>query len=114
MQPVPSALCCLLNQFAPLFSRRVWAHARVLLVGAILAPGLRTVAAILRIMGLAHTRRSRRYRRVLNRAAWSSRAAGRVLLRLLIGTFAPDGPLVVGLDETLERRTGKKIAATGV
>jgi DDE superfamily endonuclease len=114
MPTVPPPLCSLLEQFAPLFSRRVWAHAQVLLVGAILAPGIRTVAAILRIMGLAHTRRFQRFHRVLNRDRWSSRAASRVLVQLLVATFAPAGPLIVGLDETLERRRGKRIAAKGV
>jgi DDE superfamily endonuclease len=107
-------LCSVLTPFTPLFSRRVWAHVQVLLIGAILAPGIRTVASALRIMGLAHTRRFQRYHRVLNRDRWSSRAASRALLRLLVDAFAPDGPLGVGLDETLERRKGKKIAAKGV
>jgi hypothetical protein len=107
-------VCCLLSQFAPPFSGRVWHHAQVLLVGAILAPGIRTVAAVLRIMGLARARRFQRYHRVLNRDRWSGRAVSRVLLRLLIETFAPGGPVVLGLDETLERRKGKKIAAKGV
>lgn len=107
-------LAAVLTQFAPLFSRRVWAHAQLLLIGAILAPGIRTVTAILRVMGLAHTRRFQRYHRVLSRARWSSRAASRVLLRLLVDTFVPAGPVIVGLDETLERRWGKKIAAKGV
>jgi hypothetical protein len=51
---------------------------------------------------------------VLNRAAWSSREASRVLVELLVEAFVPEGPLVVGIDETLERRKGKKIAAKGV
>ena len=110
----PRTLAALLAQFAPLFSRRVWAHAQVVLLGAILAPGRRTVAAILRVMGLAHTRRFQRYHRLLNRARWSSRAASRLPVRLLVDTFVPDGPVIVGLDETLERRWGKKIAANGV
>jgi hypothetical protein len=34
---------------------------------------------------------------------------------LLVRTFLPDGdPLVIGVDETLERRRGTKIAAKGV
>jgi hypothetical protein len=100
--------------FVPLFSRRVWCHAQVLLVGAILAPGIRTVAAVLRVMGLSQIRPFQRYHRVLNRAVWSSLAVSRVLLGLLVATFAPTGPIVLGIDDTLERRWGKKIAAKGV
>ena len=46
---------------------------------------------------------------------WSSVKASRVLLGLLVEMFVPEGdPLIVGIDETLERRWGKKIAAKGV
>jgi hypothetical protein len=65
-------------------------------------------------MGLGQTEHFQRYHRLLNRAVWSGREASRVLLSLLVKTFAADGPLVIGLDETLERRYGKKIAAKGV
>ncbi len=114
MPTLPPAMILLLRPFVPLFSKRVWAHVQVLLVGAILAPAQRTVTAALRIVGLAQTPHFQRYHRVLNRASWSALAASRVLLRLLVATFLPDGPLVIGVDETLERRTGAKIAAKGV
>jgi len=78
------------------------------------APGKRTVSAALRVMGLGQTEHFQRYHRVLNRAVWSGREASRVLLRLLVRTFVPSGPLVIGVDETLERRWGKKIAAKGI
>ena len=100
--------------FAPLFSKRVWQHVQLLLTGSILAPGKRTVASALRAVGLDKEKRYCRYHRVLNRAAWSSREASRVLLGLLVEAFVPDGPLVVGVDETLERRQGKKIAPKGI
>jgi len=104
-----------LAPFAPLFSKRVWQHAQVLLAGAILAPGRRTVGSALRAMGLDREKRFHRYHRVLSRASWSGREVGRVLLGLLVEAFVPEGdPLVVGIDETLERRWGKKIAAKGV
>ena len=114
MPTLPAAMIPVLAAFAPLFSRRVWGHAQVLLAGAILAPAQRTVAAALRVMGLAHGTQFHRYHRVLSRARWSSPAASRVLLRLLVAAFAPAGPLVVGVDETLERRRGKKIAPEGI
>lgn len=115
MRTLPPKMVQALAPFAPLFSERVWRHAQLLLVGAILAPGRRTVSSTLRAMGLDQEKRFHRYHRVLSRARWSSREASRVLLGLLVKAFVPEGcPLVVGIDETLERRWGKKIAAKGV
>ena len=53
MPPLPEAIILVLAPFAPLFSPRVWRHAQVLLLGAMLAPGARTVTAALRVMGLS-------------------------------------------------------------
>jgi hypothetical protein len=114
MRTLPAQMLHLLNPFMPLFSRRVWPHVQVLLAGAVLTPGKRTVSAALRVMGLGQTEHFQRYHRVLNRAVWSGREASRVLLRLLVKTFVSNGPLVIGVDETLERRWGKKIAAKGI
>jgi hypothetical protein len=115
MRTLPATMIRLLAPFAPLFSERVFRHAQVLLAGTILAPGRRTVSSALRAMGLGHHKRFHRYHRVLSRASWSSREVSRVLLGLLLEAFVPEGgPLVVGIDETLERRYGKKISARGV
>ena len=116
MRTLPAEMIRVLAPFAPLFSKRVFEHVQVLLAGAILAPGKRTVSSALRVMGLDQQKRFHRYHRVLSRAAWSSREASRVLLDLLVEAFVPEegAPLVVGIDETLERRQGKKIAAKGI
>jgi len=114
MPTLPPAMLQLLLPFAPLFSRRVWRHALVLVAGTILAPGKRTVCGALRAMGLSRTRRWTSYHRVLSRAQWSGLAVARVLLGLLVAAFAPTGPLVFGLDETIERRWGARIAAKGL
>jgi hypothetical protein len=114
MPTLPASMLALLLPFAPLFARRVWPRALVLLGGAILAPGRRTVAAALRVMGLEREPRFERYHRVLNRARWSGLAASRILLGLLVAAFAPDGPILLGLDDTIERRWGAKIAARGI
>src|SRR3982750_231397 len=111
---LPSDFASLLLAFAPLFRARVWARAQRLLLGAILAPGQRTVCSVLRIMGLGEELHFQNYHRVLNRARWSSRAASRILLDLLVRAFAPSGPLLVGLDDTIERRWGKKIQGCGI
>jgi hypothetical protein len=87
---------------------------QVLLVGAILAPGRRTVTALLRVMGLSDERHFQTYHRVLNRAVWSSLEVSRILLGILVSTFATAGTIVLGLDETIERRWGAKIKARGI
>src|SRR5215204_1312368 len=114
MRTLPAEMIRVLTPFAPLFSRRVFRHVQVLVAGAILAPGKRTVASALRAMGLEGERHFCRYHRVLSRATWSSREASRLLLGLLVEAFVPEGPLVLGVDETLERRRGKKVAAKGI
>lgn len=114
MLRLPARFAAVILCFAPLLVQRSWRHAEVLLVGAILAPGRRTVTSILRVSGLGAERRFVNYHRVLNRAAWSGLAAARVLLDLLLAAFAPEGVVVLGLDDTIERRRGKRIRAKGI
>ncbi len=116
MRTLPTTMIRVVAPFAPPFSERLWQHVQLLLAGAILAPRKRTVASALRAVGLDKERNgSAATNRVLNRAVWSSREASHVLPRLLVEAFAPEGPLVVvGIDETLERRQGKKIAPKGI
>jgi hypothetical protein len=78
MLPLPEAIILVLAPFAPLFSDRVWCHAQVLLVGAMLAPGARTVTTALQVMGLATERCFTNYHRVLNRAVWSARQGSQI------------------------------------
>jgi hypothetical protein len=114
MLNLPAEVTAFLAQFAPMFTSSVWYHAQILLIGAILTPGKRTVTAILSVMGLRQHRHFQNYHRVLNRAHWSSRAISRQLLRVLVQVFVPYGPIFLGLDDTVERRRGKKIAAKGI
>ena len=111
MLTLPKAILPVLNPFATLFRTPAWRKAQILLAGAILAPGQRTVAAALRVMGLSDDRNYARYHEVLNRAVWSPR----ILLMLLLQHLDQgDGPLVFGIDETLERRRGPKIKSLGI
>jgi hypothetical protein len=114
MNLLPKEFLPLILTFAPLFSKPVWKSAVIMLVGAILTPGKRTVSAILRVMGLQHEAQFQRYHRVLSRAVRSSRQASRLPLPQLINIFAPEGVLVMGIDDTIERRWGKRIAARGI
>jgi len=104
----------ILEAFARLFSKRIWKQAKTLLIGAILSPVERTVTAALRVMGLSGEKHFQNYHRVLNRAVWSSLEASHILLGLLISTFASSGPIIMGLDDTIERRRGAKIKAKGI
>ena len=104
----------LLLLFRPLFSASVWPAAVILVEGAILAPGKRTVSVVLRVMGLAQRSNYQNYHRVINRAVWSSRQASFILLRHLMEVFVPVGPLVMGLDDTIVRRWGEQIEARGI
>jgi hypothetical protein len=112
---LPPRFAAIILAFASVFvQQRTWRHARLLLLGALLAPGQRTVSSILRIIGLRRERHFVNYHRVLNRAVWNSRHGARLLLNLLISTFVSTGPIVLGVDDTIERRRGKRISAKGI
>ena len=113
MLPLPETIITLLVPFAPLFTRPVWGHAQVLLIGALLCRGPRTVAAVLRVMGLGEEKRFEKYHRVLSRAHWSGLQGAKILLGLLVVLLPPGWPVWVGVDETIERRQGRKIKAKG-
>jgi hypothetical protein len=114
MLSLPIAFSSAIGVFAPVFSRPVWQHVKVLLTGAVLAPGKRTVTAILQIMGRSAVPDFQTDHRVLNRAGWSPLTASRLLLRLFVAVFMPHGVVVCGLDDTIERRRGEQITAQGI
>lgn len=104
----------LIIPYKMLFSKSVFRLAVPLLTGAILATGKRTVTSALRVIGLSEERNFPKYHRVLSLSKWSARQASGILLRQLLDWFLPEGPVVVGIDETIERRWGPKIKARGI
>jgi hypothetical protein len=112
---VPNSLVMFLRPFRDAFTAPTWEHVLVLVMGAILVPGRRTVASALRIMGLGQARHFTNYHRVLNRNAWSAHDLSRRLLVRLVDAFVPDGePVVMGLDDSIERRWGTRIKKRGI
>ena len=103
-----------LSVFRDCFTAPVWARVLVLVAGAVLAPGKRTVSQALRVMGLASSPGFGRYHEVLSRARWNGRAVARTLLAQVLDVFLPAGEVVVGVDDTIERRWGPKIKARGI
>jgi hypothetical protein len=110
---LPPEVVTLLAFFAPLFSDRVWLHAQTLVIGAILCHGKRTVTQALRATGHSTERHFTNYHRVLNRAKWSTLQASRILLALIIALLPAGSTIVLGADDTIERRKGKKIKHLG-
>ncbi len=112
---LPQEIIKVIRPFAQVCSERVWDWAQVLIVGAILAPGKRTVTAVLRVMGLKDEKQFQNYHRVLNRAKWSGLQGSCILLGILVLVLVSAGiPVVVAADETLERRWGPKIKEKGI
>ncbi len=111
---IPPVLIGWLAAFQPYFTAPTWRHVLVLVAGAALAPGKRTVTQVLRVMGLAEHGGFARYHEVLNRARWDARALARQLLLHLLDRLLPSGPVVIGIDDTIERRWGAKIKARGI
>lgn len=107
-------LAAWLAPFACLFTRPTWQRVLVLVEGTLLSVHRRTVASALRATGRDDASDFARYHRVLNQARWSARTAARVLLGLLVAAFVPTGPVIIGVDDTLERRWGKRIKARGI
>jgi hypothetical protein len=115
MQTLPLEGSNIILQFRSLFSKKVFQHAITLLIGSLLAIGKRTVCAVLRFMGLQDEKRFHKYHRVLSLVKWSLLKAAKTLLLLLVNRFCdPDQPIVLGIDETIERRRGDHIKAKGI
>lgn len=113
MRSLPRGMAAVLNSFSHLFTLPTWANTQVLLMGAILCQGARRVSSILRVMGLSQEKRFEKYHRVLNRAQWNSMTGAKILLGLLVQLMPASSPILIVVDDTIERRNGKKIKAKG-
>lgn len=113
MRALPQGMVDVLQYFTRLFTRPTWQHMLVLLTGAILCQGARRVSTILRIMGLSQEKRFEKYHRVFNRAKWNSVTGAKILLGLLLPLLPASLPILIVVDDTIERRNGKKIKAKG-
>ena len=111
---IPPVLTVWLSVFQPCFTAPVWNHVLVLVAGAVLAPGKRTVTQALRVMGLGDEPGFGRYHEVLNRARGDARKLARRLLLHVLDSLLPAGPVVIGIDDTIERRWGARIKARGI
>src|SRR5947209_4367446 len=114
LMSLPSPIIAILAHFQPLFTAPTWQKAVTLLIGTLLARGRRTVTAALRQTGHQMDGHFSLFHQVLNRARWSSLQVSRQLLQVLVNSFVTAGGSVeIVIDETLERRWGRKINKRG-
>jgi hypothetical protein len=110
----PSTTGRLLAPFRHLFTRPTLRRLETVAAGVLLASGQRTIAAALRAVGKGDDAGFSGFHRLLNAARWSAFDSARLLLALIVAAFVPEGPVVLGLDDTIERRKGSRIAAKGI
>ena len=113
MDSLSRNILSVLLPFSVLFSKPSWKKALTLLFGTLICTGKRTVCSALRAMGLGDEVGFSKYHHLLNRAKWSSLSAAKILFFMLLTLVKDGGPIVLFVDETLERRRGKKIKAKG-
>lgn len=113
MSSLPRAIETVFNAFSVIFTLPTWDNIQVLMMGAILCQGPRRVSSILRVMGLSGDKRFGKYHRVLNRAQWNSMTGAKILLGLLVVLLPAQAPILIVVDDTIERRSGRKIKAKG-
>ncbi len=113
MDSLSHNILSVLHPFAVLFSKPSWKKVHTLLLGTLLCTGKRTICSALRAMGLCDETSFSKYHHLLNRAKWSSLHAAKILFFMLLPLIDPSGPIVLFVDETLERRRGVKIKAKG-
>lgn len=112
MTSIPEVILAVFSPFATIFLKpKTASKAFLLLAGAILCRGGRTVCAALKILGMAGEAHFDKYHRLLSRDTWSPLNGAKILLQLLIGSGT--GTVAIAVDETVERRRGRKIKATG-
>ncbi len=109
----PDTILTLLSRFAPVFSRPVWKKVQVLFTGTILARGPRRVSSALKAIGLFKNFNYSKYHRVLSRDQYSPLRLAKILFCLLLKLIPKGEPILIGTDESLERRKGRKIKAKG-
>src|SRR5829696_9206132 len=107
--PLPQTLMSVLAAFAPCFTVRTFATFQALVVGFLAQPGARTVTGMLTGAGLAGRRHHDLAYRFFASARWSADQVGLVVAGLAVGLLPANAPLLVAVDDTLLRRTGRQL-----
>jgi DDE superfamily endonuclease len=109
MTILPAEAIALLDCFAPVFTHPTFRRSLVLLAGAILTPGRRTVANLLRTAGAFAPGHISSYRRVLSQGRWSMVQLGCVLARQVVALLPDDVSIVLVGDDTVVAHPGPHV-----
>jgi len=101
--------------FSAMFTQPSWLNAVALASGAVLCLNRRTVCAALRAVDGSADNGFSRFPRFRSCAQWSGLRGAKILLGLLQAAFVPEGePLVIAVDDFVERRRGARIRDKGI
>jgi hypothetical protein len=106
---LPNTFVLLLAAFEPCFHAPTYRNFTLLVAGWIHCPGRRTVTGVALAAGAVGTRHISVFHRFFGRATWSLDAVGRVVFTLALAWLPADAPLVLLVDDTLARKTGKGV-----
>jgi len=113
MPDLPAQILNVLTLFSPLFSRPTYKNVVLLFTGHVLSKGRRTIADVLRTLGLKNLKNFSKFHWVLSGAKWSAFKAAGILLLEIIRVFSPNQEVIIPIDTTIERRKGEKIRGLG-
>lgn len=103
----------LLGLGATCFSAPSFSIFGTLLRGWVTAPGRRTITGMICAADPEGVRAHDAYHRFVRAGRWSTAALWKVLVVHLVGVLCPSGTLVVDCDDTLYKKSGRKIEGAG-
>ena len=104
----------ILASMAGVFTRPSFAIFCDLAAGWVMAPGRRTVTAMIRMTDAEGRRAHDAYHRFVREGSWSMRALWRRLAVAVVEALVADGRVVVDVDDTVFHKTGRKIEGAGI
>ncbi|MCH7595426.1 MAG: transposase [Planctomycetes bacterium] len=103
-----------IQQFASCFTKPSFQTFRVIVAGWLLGGGRRTVTHVLLAGDGLKIKTFSCYHRFFSKARWTIDSMGRVIVSMVLKFIPKDTPIVAAIDDTLNRKTGKRIWAAGM
>lgn len=109
-----STMNAAIQQFASCFTKPTLETFRVIVTGWLLGGGRRTVTHLLLMGDGLRIKTFSCYHRFFSQARWTIDSMGRVIVAMVLALIPKDAPIVAAVDDTLNRKTGKRIWAAGM